>query len=184
MSAPRAVGVRAPGIWRAARGIGVADLDNMFVDMIAMRVMQMTIVEVIDMVMMAHSCVSTARTMLMSVIRMMRLVAEGHVFLAYLENLSGGPGLVAPAMQRELKTPVYPLRDIAIEQSEEGSRVFNKVRWLDYLLGLCTHHPENESGRPSGVTERKVSSGADHAFYKLYDDTNRTDDHCPTSKTQ
>jgi hypothetical protein len=92
MSAPRTVRVRAPGIWRAARGIGVADLDNMFVDMIAMRVMQMTIVEVIDMVMMAHSCVSTARTMLMSVIRMMRLVAEGHMFLAYLENLSGGPG--------------------------------------------------------------------------------------------
>jgi hypothetical protein len=80
VSAARSMRVRASGVWRAARGIGVADLDNMFVYVIFMRVMQMTIVEVIDMVMMAHSCVSTTRTMLMSVIRMMLLVAGGHGF--------------------------------------------------------------------------------------------------------
>ncbi|MBO0752869.1 MAG: hypothetical protein J2P53_12200 [Bradyrhizobiaceae bacterium] len=43
----------------------------MFIDIIPLHVMQMTIVEVIDMVTMAHSRMSTAWTMLMPVIRMM-----------------------------------------------------------------------------------------------------------------
>ena len=78
VSAAQPMRVRAPGVGRAARRIGVADLNNMFVDMIPMHVVQMTIVEVIDMALMAHSRVSTLRTMLMGVIRMMPLVAEGH----------------------------------------------------------------------------------------------------------
>jgi hypothetical protein len=80
VSAARPMRVRAPGVGRAARGVGVGDLNNMFVDVVPMHVVQMTIVEVIDMAMMAHSGVSTARTMLMSVIRMMLLVAQGHGF--------------------------------------------------------------------------------------------------------
>jgi hypothetical protein len=36
--------VRAPGVWRAARRVGVADLDNMFIDVAPMHVVQMTIV--------------------------------------------------------------------------------------------------------------------------------------------
>ena len=80
VSAARPMRVKAPGVGRATRGIGVADLDNMFVNMIPMHVMQVTIVKIIDMAMMAHSRVSTARTMLVSVIRMMLLVAEGHGF--------------------------------------------------------------------------------------------------------
>jgi hypothetical protein len=83
VSAVRPMGVRAPGVGRAARGVGVADLNKMFVDVVPMHVMQMTIVKVIDMVMMAHSRVSTVRTMLMSVIRMMLLVAEGHRLLVF-----------------------------------------------------------------------------------------------------
>jgi hypothetical protein len=80
VSAARPMRVRAPGFGRAPRGIGVADLDDVFVDMILVHVMQMTVVEVIDVAMMAHGRVSAARTMLVSVIRMMRLVAEGHGF--------------------------------------------------------------------------------------------------------
>jgi hypothetical protein len=80
VSAARPMRVRAPGVGRAARGVGIANLNNMFVDVVRMHVMQMTIVEVIDMAMMAHSRVPAARTMLMSVIRMMLLVAEGHGF--------------------------------------------------------------------------------------------------------
>jgi hypothetical protein len=72
--------VRAPGAWRATRGIGVADLDDMFVDVVLMHVVQMTIVEIIDMAIMAHGRVSTARTMLVRVVRMMLLVAQGHGF--------------------------------------------------------------------------------------------------------
>jgi hypothetical protein len=83
----------------------------MFVDMVLMRVVQMTIVEVIDMVIVAHSRMSTARTMLMSVIGMMLVVAKGHGFAAYLSNC-----LVALNMQREFDTIVSLLRDTAAEQ--------------------------------------------------------------------
>jgi hypothetical protein len=86
VSAVRPMRVSAPGVGRAARGVGVADLNNMFVDMIPVHVMQMTIVEVVDMAMMAHRRVSTVRTMLVSVIGMMVLAAEGHG----LARLPGG----------------------------------------------------------------------------------------------
>ena len=92
VSAAGAMRMRAPGLERAAHGVGVANLDNMFVDMIFMHVMQMTIVQIIDMVVMAYSRVPTVGTMLMCVIRMMPLGAGGHegllIFLAaYLIDL-------------------------------------------------------------------------------------------------
>jgi hypothetical protein len=80
VSATRTMRMRAPGLGRAAHRVGAANLDNMFVDMIFMHVMQMTIVQIIDMVVMAHSCVPTVGTMLMCVIRMMPLGAVGHRF--------------------------------------------------------------------------------------------------------
>jgi hypothetical protein len=86
VSAARPMRVSASGIGRAARGVGVADLNNMFVHMIPVHVMQMTIVKVVDMAMMAHRRVSTVRTVLMCVIGMMLLVAEGHG----LARLPGG----------------------------------------------------------------------------------------------
>jgi hypothetical protein len=80
MSASRTMRMRAPSLGRAAQGVGIANLDNMFVDMISMHVMQMTIVQIIDMAVMAHGRVPTVGTMLMCVIRMMRLGAGGHGF--------------------------------------------------------------------------------------------------------
>ena len=80
VSAARPMSMRALGLRRAAQGIGVADFDNVFVDMIPMHVMQMTVVEVIDVAIMAHGRVSTTRTMLMRVIRMMLLGTDGHGF--------------------------------------------------------------------------------------------------------
>jgi hypothetical protein len=80
VSAARTMRMRAPGFERAAHGVGIANLDNMFVDMIFMHVMQMTIVQIIDMVVMAYSRVPTVGTMLMCVIRMMPLGAGGHGF--------------------------------------------------------------------------------------------------------
>jgi hypothetical protein len=78
VSAVRPMRVRAPRVGRATRRIGVADLNDMFVDMTSMHMMQMTVVEVIDMAMMAHGRVSAVRTMLVGMIRMMLLVAGGH----------------------------------------------------------------------------------------------------------
>jgi hypothetical protein len=85
VSAVRPVRVRAPGGRGAARGVGVADLNNMFIDMIAMRVVQVAIVEVVDVALMTHSRVSTARTMLVSVVGMViLLIAEGHRYSPFL----------------------------------------------------------------------------------------------------
>jgi len=80
VSAARPMPMRASGLRCTPQGIGVADLNNVFVDMILMHVMQMTIVEVIDVTIMTHSRVSTTRTMLMGVIRVMLLGAHGHEF--------------------------------------------------------------------------------------------------------
>jgi hypothetical protein len=80
VSAARTMRMRAPGLERAAHGVGIANLDNMFVGMIFMHVMQMTIVQIIDMVVMAYSRVPTVGAMLMYVIRMMLLGASGHGF--------------------------------------------------------------------------------------------------------
>ena len=80
MSASRTMRMRAPSLGRAAQRVGIAHLDNMFVDMISMHVMQMTVVQIIDMVLMVHSRVPTVGTMLMCVIRMMPLGAGGHGF--------------------------------------------------------------------------------------------------------
>jgi hypothetical protein len=41
VSAARTMRMRAPGLKRAAHGVGIANLDNMFVDMIFMQMMQM-----------------------------------------------------------------------------------------------------------------------------------------------
>ncbi len=84
-SAARTMRMRAPGLGRAAHGVGIANLDNMFVDMIFMHVMQMTVVQIIDMLVMAHSRVPTVGTMLMCVIRMMPLGAGGHGFAPALD---------------------------------------------------------------------------------------------------
>jgi hypothetical protein len=89
VSAARTMRMGAPGPGRTAQRVGIANFDNVFVDMISMHVMQMTVVQIIDMVVMAHSRVPTVRTMLMFVIRMRRLGAGGHG-LAHLSWVLSG----------------------------------------------------------------------------------------------
>ncbi len=60
----------------AAIGIAHIDLQAMFIDMIAMHVVQMTIVQVVDMAIVLDRRMSAARAMLMGVIGM--LVACAH----------------------------------------------------------------------------------------------------------
>jgi hypothetical protein len=93
VSAARTMRMRAPGFGRAAQRVGIAHLDNMFVDMIFMHVMQMTVVQIIDMVLMVHSRVATVGTMLMYVIGMMPLGAGGHGF-SHLSWVLPGHSLV------------------------------------------------------------------------------------------
>jgi hypothetical protein len=89
MSASRTMRMRALGVGGTAQGVGVANVDNVFVDVISMHMMQMTIMQIIDMAVMAHSRVPTVRTMLMRVIRMMRLGACSHGFAHLSWVLSG-----------------------------------------------------------------------------------------------
>jgi hypothetical protein len=86
VSAGRPMRVRAPALGCATRRIGVADLDSMLVDVAFVHVVQMAVVQVIDMAMMANSRVSAAWTMLVGVIRMMRLSAGRHGLLLSRES--------------------------------------------------------------------------------------------------
>jgi hypothetical protein len=89
VSAARPMRMRAPGLRRAARRIGGADLDDMEVDVVAMHVVQAAIVQIIDMAVVAHGGVPAARTMLMCVIGMMRFGAGGRR-VAHLSSLLSG----------------------------------------------------------------------------------------------
>jgi hypothetical protein len=86
VSAGRPMRVRTPGFGCAARRICVADLESMLVNMTLMHVVQMTIVKVVHVALMAHSRVPAAWTMLVGMIRMMRLVAGRHGLLLSRES--------------------------------------------------------------------------------------------------
>ena len=64
--------------WGASCGVRRADFDLVFINMIAMHMMQMAIVQIIHMIAMLDPCMTTTGTMLMSMI-LMRLTLFGHV---------------------------------------------------------------------------------------------------------
>jgi hypothetical protein len=78
MSAVRAVGVRAVDLRRAFCGIGRVDRDHMFIDVIAVHMMQMAVMKIVDMIVMANCGVSATRAVLMGVVGVVFLVACGH----------------------------------------------------------------------------------------------------------
>jgi hypothetical protein len=122
VSAARTMRMSAAGLGRAAHGVSIANLDNMVVDMIFMQVMQMTIVQIIDMVVMAYSRVPTVGTMLMCVIRMMPLGAGGHGFAHLSCGLSDRASqcrFLGACLSLPLR-PVCPQRDIR-DQSQAAT---------------------------------------------------------------
>jgi hypothetical protein len=78
VSAAGAMLMGALYIRRAAGGIGRVDSDDMLVDVIAMHVVQMAVMQVVDVPFMADSDVTAAWAVLMGVVRMVLLVACGH----------------------------------------------------------------------------------------------------------
>jgi hypothetical protein len=70
-------------IWRTLVRVFCADLDLVFVDMITMRMVQMSIMQIVDVVTVLDRGMSTARAMLMVVVSMVRFVACAHAFLLY-----------------------------------------------------------------------------------------------------
>jgi hypothetical protein len=84
VSAARAVDVTrivATAAWRTLVRIIRIDLDLVFVYMIAMRMVQMAIVQIVDVVAMRDCGVSAARAMLMLMVSVMRFVACAHACL-------------------------------------------------------------------------------------------------------
>ena len=70
--------VRAARLRRAVDGIGGVDRDRVLVDVILVHVVEMPVVQVIDVAGMAHHRMSAVGTVLVSVVRVMLLVAGGH----------------------------------------------------------------------------------------------------------
>lgn len=84
MAATKAVDVSS-FVTRGRRGATVgssgADFDNVFIDMIAVRMMQMPFVQVIDVTVMFHDRVAAAGAVVMIVMRMNFVIAHNNSFL-------------------------------------------------------------------------------------------------------
>jgi hypothetical protein len=78
--------VRAAGLRRAADGIRGVDLNDMFVDVILMHMVEMAVVKIVDMAIMAYGGMSTVRAMLMGMVGMMLFGASGHDFSPQRSN--------------------------------------------------------------------------------------------------
>jgi hypothetical protein len=90
--AGRAMLVRAARLRRALHGVAGIDRDDMLVNVILMRVMQMAIVKIIDMAFMADRRVPTAGAMLVVMMGMMLLGAGRHSVFSFFVQWSGGTG--------------------------------------------------------------------------------------------
>jgi hypothetical protein len=78
VAAARGMLVSAPQVRRAAGRIGRVDCDDMLVDVIAVHVVQMAVMQIVHMAVMADCGVAAVRAVLMRVARMVLLVASGH----------------------------------------------------------------------------------------------------------
>jgi hypothetical protein len=88
--AVRGMPVSASRFGRTAHRVGGADLEDVFVDMIFVHVVQMAVMNVIDMAVMAHGRMPTVWTMLMGVVGMVLLGAGGHdVFSLFVASSRG-----------------------------------------------------------------------------------------------
>ena len=63
---------------RAACRIGRIDADHVLVDVIAMHVMQMAVMQIVDVAFMAECQVTAVRAVLMGMVRMVLLIASRH----------------------------------------------------------------------------------------------------------
>jgi hypothetical protein len=84
VSAGRAMLVRTASLGSAVHRVCRADRDDMFVDMVAVHMVQMAIMQIIDMAVMANRRMPTVRAMRMDMIGMVLLGAGGHRYLLLL----------------------------------------------------------------------------------------------------
>ena len=78
--------MRAAGLRCAADGIPRIDLDDMFVDVILMHMVEVAVVKIVDMAIMADRGMSTVWAVLMGMVGMMLFGASGHDFSPQRSN--------------------------------------------------------------------------------------------------
>ena len=100
-----------PVLGRAARGVCLADFDHMLGDAIAFGMMQVAVMEIIDVVAMAHRQMSAVRAMLMGVFRMGQMLVIAHIRLLF----QVGKMSTAEAV-RVFDGRAHDLEDVAIGQ--------------------------------------------------------------------
>jgi hypothetical protein len=84
VTATRAVGMpRTSHVRRALRRICLADRQHMLIDVVAMRVVHVAIVQIVDVPIVTDRGMSAIRVMLVMVIGVVRFVAGGHGFLLH-----------------------------------------------------------------------------------------------------
>jgi hypothetical protein len=72
---------------RTTIGIAVGNLDHMLVDMVAVRMMQMPVVQIVDVTVVADGYVAAVGTMLMRVVRMLGIRTRCHVGPHWVDDL-------------------------------------------------------------------------------------------------
>lgn len=105
----------ANGVRRAAHRVGGVDRNRVLVDVITVHVMQMTVMQIIDVALMAHSRVSASRTMLVRMVGVVLFGTSRHHCLPFIEasgsasrrwnarqttSLSAAPGCVKLRSER------------------------------------------------------------------------------------
>jgi hypothetical protein len=116
VSAAGAMLMGALYIRRAAGGIGRVDSDDMLVDVIAMHVVQMAVMQVVDVPVMADSDVTAAWAVLMGVVGMVLLVASGHgALLLWVIP----PGWASLSLGGVIDGTLHQLQDMKIGQRVE-----------------------------------------------------------------
>src|ERR1700682_2935758 len=131
-----AVLVGALYVRRAAGRIGRVDTDDMLVDVIAMHVVQMAVVQVVDVPVMADRDVTAAWAVLMGVVRMVLLRTSGHEYLLLLIR----PGWASLPLGGVVYGTLHQLQDMKISQRVE-----------DVLCGAPPfHQPHGMQGLEAG----------------------------------
>jgi hypothetical protein len=74
-----AMGMWTARFWRALLGIGRTDRDDVLINMIIVHVMEMAIMQIVDVTLMAYCLMPAIGTVPVRMVRMMVLVASGHL---------------------------------------------------------------------------------------------------------
>ena len=78
--------MRAAGLRCAADGIRGVDLNDMFVDVILMHMVEVAVVKIVDMAIMAYGGMSTVWAVLMGMVGMMLFGTSGHDFSSIIQG--------------------------------------------------------------------------------------------------